>query len=424
MEFIRHYNLKALKFPIPIAFMGRKQSVDFNDTTLETWKTFIPQKYYTLKAHDKEIIIMDTVKIQYGGFDKQESMNKFQSAEYCFLFIDQAEELTRTDYGFAQATLRRKINNQPVKYKTLLTANPADNWLKEEFVTRRESDTAYIKSLPADNPFLAENYVGRLEKSFKHRPELLKAYIEGDWDVLAGDFSVIKSIWIDEAIENHPDYTDDDRMVVSCDVARFGKDETVIYVFKGHRVVDEIIYGQKSTMDTAGHIARLSRQYNSSLNIVDGDGVGGGVCDRLREIGISVYEIHSASKAEGETQEEEFINLRAQMWFYAAQLFEESGIHLHNDTKLRNQLASVQYSVHSSGRLKVEAKEDLIKRIDGESPDRADAFIYGLWGLKHVISKKVEKFRAVVANYKPPVSDRYGWTSGRKSQSLRRFAHA
>ncbi|GAH93749.1 unnamed protein product, partial [marine sediment metagenome] len=37
--------------------MGRLQGVDFDDTTLETWKEYIPEEDYKIKEKNKEIII-------------------------------------------------------------------------------------------------------------------------------------------------------------------------------------------------------------------------------------------------------------------------------------------------------------------------------------------------------------------------------
>ena len=39
---IDHFKLPPLKNPIPIGFMGRLRAVDFDDTTLDSWKAFIP----------------------------------------------------------------------------------------------------------------------------------------------------------------------------------------------------------------------------------------------------------------------------------------------------------------------------------------------------------------------------------------------
>jgi len=69
MEIIEACGIKKRKHPIPIGFMGRKRGVDFTNTTLETWKRFIPDAMYEIKGKPAEIIIADRVKILTGELD-------------------------------------------------------------------------------------------------------------------------------------------------------------------------------------------------------------------------------------------------------------------------------------------------------------------------------------------------------------------
>jgi len=422
VELIRQFQLKPSKYPVPVAFMGRKQSVDMNDTTLETWKAVIPQSHYRIASQDKEIIVLETVKIQYGGFDKTETVNKFQSSEYVKLFLDQAEELTRDDYAFAKGTLRKKINDQEPMYKVLLTANPAEGWLKDEFITTRSETREFIKALPTDNPFLSSGYITRLREAFQHRPELTEAYINGNWDVLGADDLVIKSGWLDQAQAKKELGERDSRKLVACDVARFGKDETVIYAFEGAKVIDSLIYGQRSTMETAGNIQAMLRKYGADICIVDADGVGGGVVDRLRELGVKVLEFHGSAKP-SEELETRFLNKRAEAWWKTADRFAKGSVVLHSDVKCRNQLADIRYKTHSNGSIKIESKDDIVKRLGGESPDRGDCFVLGIYGLEFVTRDEREVFRK---SYDPRARAKtqanYGWNRGHRQTSLHAFA--
>ena len=125
---------KDVKYPVAVGFVGRKRSVDFTKTTMETWKKIIPPDSYEIREQDKEIIIEKRVKVSFGGLDDQDNINKFNSAEFAFIAIDQAEETTRADVSVLQASLRLRYNSITPPYKELYTANPADCWLKEDFV--------------------------------------------------------------------------------------------------------------------------------------------------------------------------------------------------------------------------------------------------------------------------------------------------
>ncbi len=199
IEIIKDCDIAPRKHPIPVGFMGRKRGVDFTNTTLETWKRFIPQEAYEIKGKPAEIIIANRVKILTGGLDNTEVVNKFNSAEFAFFFIDQAEEVDASQIGELRATFRLIINDKKIKGKGLFTANPAPSFLKDEFILNPTPDRVFIQALPTDNHYLGDEYIEVLRDSFKNRPELLKAYLEGSWDALGGFNQVIKDSWIQNA---------------------------------------------------------------------------------------------------------------------------------------------------------------------------------------------------------------------------------
>ena len=79
---------------------------------------------------------------------------------------------------------------------------------------------------------------------------------------------------------------EDDFEQFGVDVARYGKDETMIYRAQGGYVRLAWHGHAQDTMTTAGHVARLLRASGGSVPaIVDEVGVGAGVLDRLNENG-------------------------------------------------------------------------------------------------------------------------------------------
>jgi hypothetical protein len=335
-EFARKYIPNPRRYPIPIAFMGRKQSVDFSGTTLERWKEIIPEDRYELKTQDKEIIIENRVKIDYGGFDKTEDINKFNSAAYARIFVDQAEEISQDEASTLRATIDRPVGGVTISGKILFTANPAQCWLKNEFILAPKANQRFIQALPSDNPYLDERYIQRLKDSFGHRPELLEAYLYGSWDAIADAQQVIKDSWVQLASkrERLNDLTVS-KKVIACDPARFGDDETVIYYLEDGVIVDELIYGQKDTMHTANQLAWWLDAKRCLNVIVDVCGVGGGVCDRLSEIsnhyhkGWNIISFDSSEKA----NDEKYYNRRAEIWDSASKRFSGGKVILRADHK-------------------------------------------------------------------------------------------
>ncbi len=54
IDIIKQCAIGPRKHPIPVGFMGRKRGVDFTNTTLETWKRFIPEGMYEIKGKPAE----------------------------------------------------------------------------------------------------------------------------------------------------------------------------------------------------------------------------------------------------------------------------------------------------------------------------------------------------------------------------------
>ena len=379
LEIIKKCDISPRKHPIPVGFMGRKRGVDFTNTTLETWKRFIPVNMYEIKSKPAEIIIANRVKILTGGLDNSEIINKFNSAEYAFFFLDQAEEIDAEQVGELRATFRLIINDKKIPGKGLFTANPAPSFLKDEFILNPTPDRLFIQALPTDNHYLGPEYIEVLKDSFRNRPELLKAYVEGSWDSLSGFDQVIKDSWVcnAEGIKLYPPRI---KKLITCDPARYGDDETVIYLLKNTEIAESEIYGKKSLMHTANILHTISHKNGDCLIVVDVCGMGAGVVDRLIEMGDNVLGIDNASKSE---EPEKYYNLRSQIWCKAADMFADGDIQLKNaDHRLQGQLCTPRYEFRN-GKILIEAKADIKKRL-GNSPDRADAYVNGLYALQFV----------------------------------------
>lgn len=392
---IDYFQLSDINNPVPLGFLGRKQSVDFTHTTLETWKRIIPADMYLIREQEKEIIVRGAAKLWYGGLDRSESINKFNSAELAFFCIDQSEETDRKDVAVLEAALRFKFKGIKPPYKKLYTANPAECWLKESFIYKKKRKkekededvkkkkkyrNIYIPALPTDNPNLPEDYEETLKSAFSHNEDLLKAYLEGDWEAMSVNRSIIPMNAL-EGMRNKQIFGEDSvKRLISCDPST-GGDECVVYVFENTKIIDQRILNYDDEMKIAGEIMLLASTYDVKYVVIDGIGVGSALASRLAEIGkpaqIRVNKIISSNSAH---RSELFLNRRAEMWWHCRMQYINKVCLYPDDEKLRNQLTSVQYRViDSSGKIKAQSKSEL-----SESPDRADCFVYGIWGLQFI----------------------------------------
>jgi hypothetical protein len=382
---IRFFDLnEPLKHPLPVGFIGRKRAVDFNKTTLETWKRVIPPEAYIIREQDKEIIINGRVKMGFGGLDDQENINKFNSAELAFVAIDQGEETEESDLGTLEASLRLKHNGRRPPYKKLYTANPAECHLKYRFIKARRSGEYFVPALPSDNPHLPKGYVATLESSFAYDKKLLRAYRDGDWDALLPSNQLITFAMLD-GVKGINFLAPVAKKIISCDPS-MGGDECVIKVFYNSVEVEQKIMHERDTMKIAGELAVMSHKHQCDDFIIDTIGIGQGIVDRLSEMGMRVNAFNSAESAD---DSEHFANRKAEAWAYVAQQITDKKTEYPTDEETVRQLVECHYKIiNSNGRLQLEPKAEVKKRI-GRSPDRADAYIMGIYGLSKIADNVV-----------------------------------
>ncbi|MBP9838432.1 MAG: phage terminase large subunit, partial [Proteobacteria bacterium] len=397
---------KCLALPKNKIFFCRRRSVDFTNTTLETWKKVVPAKAYRINEQKKKIYIYNGSVVDYGGLDDPLLIQSLNSAEYGNIAVDQAEEIDLDSFAMIRGTLRHKITNPSYNkndptvpqylfpdYQVRMSANPAQCWLKDYFMINPRAGFEYIKALPTDNPQLPQDYVKNLSEAFEHRPQLLAAYLHGSWDDLTGHDICIQASAIERATKKEISGGIIKRIIVN-DPARFGDDENVIYVLVETPTMiykeKEIMLDHKSTMDTAGRLSALRKLMGAQIIAVDVIGIGAGVVDCLHDLGEPVLSINSSSKPTSETVQKKYFNLRSQMWMEAGDEFSKGRIKLDNDYILNGQLSSPKFKYTGNGKIQVESKDEIKKRL-ARSPDRGDAFVMGIYALKQVNSFQEEK---------------------------------
>jgi len=201
--------------------------------------------------------------------------------------------------------------------------------------------------------------------------------------------SLIPSHWIDAAITRWRQWESDGfpepagRRIYSCDVARYGDDETVVATRQGDGLYSLEAIGQQDTMTTAERLAGKLAQVQTAHSIVDVIGVGGGVVDRLRQLGLSVEAFNASKKTNMRdmTGEFKFNNTRSASWWHLRELLDpsqNSTLMLPPDEELKAELLAPRWRVAAGAVIGIEAKDAIKKRL-GRSPDRADAVVMAFW---------------------------------------------
>ena len=168
-------------------------------------------------------------------------------------------------------------------------------------------------------------------------------------------------------------------MVMGVDVARFGKDRSVIWFRRGRdaKSVAPRIFQGLDTMKLADQVAIAAMEHRTDAIFVDGGGVGGGVIDRLRQMNVgNVMEVQFGAKPDElglEGDHTTCLNKRAEiwstmrMWLKGGAIPADKDIRLAGDHPFSAELISMEFGFNG-GRLKLASKED-IRRDGRPSPE-------------------------------------------------------
>ncbi len=184
-----------------------------------------------------------------------------------------------------------------------------------------------------------------------------------------GAVQFIGSDLVAEAAKRETSGTLYDPLIFGVDVARFGDDSSVIAYRRGRdaRSIPMREFRGLDTMQFAAMVAEEITARKPQAVFVDEGGVGGGVIDRLRQLGHHVIGVNFGS-ASSETRI--YSNKRAEMWGRMRDWL--AGGAVQDNAELIAELTGPEYSYDKDSRIVLEKKADMKKR-GLSSPDKADA---------------------------------------------------
>ncbi len=223
-----------------------------------------------------------------------------------------------------------------------------------------------------ESPLVSEEFVDEMRARYGEDSNAFRIRVLGEFP-MADDDTIIPFHLADSAIKRDIEIPEDTKPIWGLDVARFGADKTALCKRYGNVVTEITSWQGLDLMQTVGRVMAeyegLSPSMRPSEILVDSIGVGGGVVDRLRELGAPVRGINvGEAPAMGNT----YMNLRAELWFKTKGWLEDRSCKLPNDDQLLAELTSIRYAFTPGGKMKAESKDDMRKR-GLKSPDLADA---------------------------------------------------
>jgi hypothetical protein len=212
------------------------------------------------------------------------------------------------------------------------------------------------------------------------------------------------------AVKNEP-IMSQDRKVVSLDPATEGDDEAVFYVCNNGNIIERKIISKCTTSELAGESVGLINKHKAQVFICDA--IGNDVITAVTLLldknsqAVKLIAFKSNEKAKNPVK---YYNRRDEVYHQASELMKSGNVQMDDDYTLMKQLNATKYST-DNGRIYITPKEQ-IKVAVGSSPDRADAWVLAIEGLKFTHSsrevRQQETYRKVLVSDEVKSGEEYG----------------
>jgi len=223
-----------------------------------------------------------------------------------------------------------------------------------------------------DSDLVSTEYVDEMKVRYGEESNASRVRVLGDFPARDDDTAIPLEL-VEAAQTREVEVTADEPIIWGLDVARFGSASSVLCKRQGRQILAMQTWRGLDLMQLTGAVVaefESCQPRQEPITIcVDSIGVGGGVCDRLRELGLPAIGVNTS---ESPALRVTYLNLRAELWFKLKAWLEARDVSLPKDDHLLAELVAVKYKFTSSGKLQIESKDEMRKR-GLSSPDRADA---------------------------------------------------
>lgn len=376
----------SLNYPKSRWLMGRSKLKALKETTLNTFfeltsKLNIDGQFvYNAQSNiikwnnGSEILLKDLFL-----YPSDPNFDSLGSLEICGAFIDECNQVVFKAWQIVTSRCRYKLKEFGLIPKVLGSCNPAKNWTYKSFYKAAKDGSIkkhrkFIQALPTDNPHLPKSYLDSLLELDKNSKQRL---YYGNWEY---DDDPSALIDYDSIIDyfNPTHLTKGQDHYITIDVARKGKDKTVIRVWYGWVCVERTELA-KNTITELANLIKVKQgihRVSNSSTIADEDGVGGGLVDILKCKGFV-----NNSRA---LNDENYENLKTQCSHKMAKRIvkKQVGEICENKTiidLISEEMETVKLKdIDKDGKIKILPKEK-VKELIGRSPDDWDSIMMREW---------------------------------------------
>lgn len=382
----------CLKYPGIRGVLGRAVLKTLKETTLNSFHEVARGQglkngeHYVYNAQSNIIKIFNGSEIYLKDLFQYPSDPEFDelgSLEITFAFVDECNQVSMKAWEVLKSRIRYKLDENGLIPKIMGSCNPAKNWVYNRFYKPSRDGNmpkgrAFVQSLATDNKYISRHYIDSLRSMTSEASK--QRLLFGNWDYDNDPAALIPFQKIVNAFSNT--FVEGGEKYITADIARYGRDKTVIGVWDGFKLIKIVTFDKNSVTQAAEAIKALMHEYHVPISnvIVDDDGVGGGVTDILGCTGF----VNNSAPIVVDGEKENFTNLKSQCSYKLAQKMNADEIWLDVEEgdiqdAIKEELGQIkQKDMDKDGKKAIIPKEQ-VKEIIGRSPDYSDMIMMRMY---------------------------------------------
>jgi hypothetical protein len=373
------------------ALIVRKEFTDLVDSTIQDFNQYFGANV-TKSTREHNFANGSKIIFRHGN---QNDLSVLKNMNLSFVGIEQAEEYDNDEvFVFLRDRMRRAGKERVI---ALIANARGQNWIWEMWVNQAEvvedynyeTGESYYKrgdkryECWTANTFAnAVNLPADFVEDMKHMeveaPNHYLQYIMNDFTALEDTDCLFTSAELQKAVKQEFMYDESkrDACILGIDIARYGEDSSVAVILqqKGPQHFEEIYFekwGAQDLMYTTGRVMDFISRYKPVITVVDGDGMGSGVVDRLLENKARVKEYRGGTRKHM-GQPERYTNQKSEDYFKIKDLVSKGQLKIKSE--VLGEAQTIRYFFDSYGRKGILSKEKM--RSEGiKSPDHMDALM-------------------------------------------------
>ena len=343
-------------------------------TEIDRWARNMPQAFKDLLEFKSDKISLKGATDSFAVArtsrrENPESLAGFHSPHMLFV-VEEASGVPNVIFETASGALSTP------GAKIIMCGNPtrSDGYFYDAFHGDREKWHCITVSCE-EGEYVDPKFIAEMSDKYGSQSNVFKVRVLGEFPTQSDDVLLPLHL-IEDAVTRDVEAGPTTPVVWGLDVARFGGDRSALAKRQGNVLVEPIkTWQNKDLMELAGIVLSEYDAVPYSMRpqaiYIDAIGLGAGLADRLRELDMPAVAV---SVSETASLKDRFNRLRDELFWGAREWFEARDCHIPDDGTLMAELSGIRYKYLSTGKLKVESKDEM-KRRGQRSPDVADAFV-------------------------------------------------